>query len=177
MKLKLSENAKEWIKDIAVAVAVGLLIIQFIKPTIVKEHSMEATLHENDYIFLSKQAYLFNEPESGDIIVFHSDLKTAEGKEKLLVKRIIGLPGDTISVEDGKVYRNGVALEEEYTLEGYTAGYMEEITVPENSLFVMGDNRQNSIDSRDPSVGCISQDQVIGKAFLRLYPFNAFGWL
>lgn len=171
----MSENTKEWIKDIAIAVVVGLLIIQFVKPTIVKEHSMEATLHENDYIFLSKQSYLFKEPKSGDIIVFHTHLKTADGKEKLLVKRVIGVPGDTISIQDGAVYRNGQVLDEPYTLEGYTGGYMEEITVPEKSLFVMGDNRQNSIDSRDPSVGCISEDQIVGKAFFRLYPFNAIG--
>lgn len=173
----MSENAKEWIKDIAIAVVVGLLIIQFIKPTIVKEHSMEATLHENDYIFLSKQAYLFGEPKSGDIIVFHTDLTTADGKEKLLVKRVIGLPGDKIKVADGSVYRNGVALDEPYTLEGYTGGYMEEVTVPEGYLFAMGDNRQNSIDSRDPSVGCISEDKIVGKAFFRLYPFNSIGTL
>lgn len=173
----MSENAKEWIKDILIAVVVGIIIVQFIRPTIVKEHSMEGTLHENDYIFLSLQAYRFGKPESGDIIVFHSDLKTAAGKEKLLVKRIIGLPGDTISISDGAVYRNGVALDEPYTLEGHTDGQMEEVTVPEDCLFVMGDNRQNSIDSRDPNVGCVSMDQVMGKAFFRLFPFNAIGKL
>lgn len=169
----MSEELKEWIKDIAIALIIGLILIQFIKPTIVKEHSMEPTLQENDYIFLSRQSYsLLGEPERGDIVVFHSDLKTVDGKEKALVKRVIGLPGDTISITGGTVYINGEALTEDYTRDGYTDTEMEEITVPEGELFCMGDNRQNSIDSRDSSVGCIPVDQVIGKAVLRLYPFD-----
>lgn len=169
----MSEELKEWIKDIAIALVIGLILIQFIKPTIVKEHSMEPTLQENDYIFLSRQSYsLLGEPERGDIVVFHSDLKTVDGKEKALVKRVIGLPGDTISITGGTVYINGEALTEDYTKDGYTDTEMEEITVSEGELFCMGDNRQNSIDSRDGSVGCIPIDQVIGKAVLRLYPFD-----
>ncbi|WP_206459773.1 signal peptidase I [Anaerovorax sp. IOR16] len=173
----MSQNAKEWIKDIVFAIVIGLIIIQFIKPTIVKEHSMMPTLNENDYIFLSKQSYTFGEPKYGDIVVFHSDLKTAEGKEKMLIKRIIGLPGDVISIADGVVFRNGQPLDEPYTLEQYTSTIMSDITVPEDSLFVMGDNRQNSIDSRDPDVGCIEQSRLVGKAFLRLYPFDKIGLL
>ncbi len=173
----MSEELKEWIKDLAIAVVIGLVLMQFIKPTIVKEHSMEPTLQENNYIFLSRQAYtLFGEPQHGDIVVFHSDLKTVDGKEKSLVKRVIGLPGDTISISDGVVYLNGEPLQEDYTKDGYTDSEMEEITVPEGMLFAMGDNRQNSIDSRDSSVGCIAIDQVIGKAVLRLFPFNEITW-
>lgn len=169
----MSEDLKEWIKDIGVALVVGLLLIQFIKPTIVKEHSMEPTLQENNYIFLSRQAYtLFGEPERGDIVVFHTDLRTVDGKEKSLVKRIIGLPGETVSITGGVVYINGEPLEEDYTLDGYTNTELEEVIVPEGELFCMGDNRQNSIDSRDGSVGCVPIDQIIGKAVLRLYPFN-----
>jgi signal peptidase I len=168
---------KLWIRDIAIALAIGLLLTQLIKPTIVREHSMEATLQEYDYIILNRQAYLFGEPKSGDIIVFHTDLVQANGKEKLLIKRIIGVPGDSISISDGKVYRNGEPLDEPYTLEGYTASEMEEIIVPEDSLFVMGDNRQNSIDSRDSAVGFVSIDKILGKATIRLYPFDKIGLL
>ncbi|MDD2216345.1 MAG: signal peptidase I [Eubacteriales bacterium] len=168
---------KEWIKDIAIAVIVGVLILQFVKPTIVKEHSMRPTLNENNYIFLSKQAYRFHEPERGDIIVFHTDLLQANGQEKLLIKRIIGIPGDEISIKDGVVYRNGEALEEPYTMEGYTATDMEEIQVPDDKVFVMGDNRQNSIDSRDSSVGMIGENLIVGKAVFRLYPFDEIGLL
>lgn len=168
---------KAWIKDIVVALLIGILILQFVKPTIVKEHSMEPTLEENDYIFLSKQAYRFGEPAHGDIIVFHTDLVQANGDEKLLIKRVIGLPGDEIAIRDGVVYRNDEPLEEPYTLEGYTASEMEEVTVPEGSLFVMGDNRQNSIDSRESVLGYIAIDRVLGKAVFRLYPFNDIGLL
>ena len=171
--MKMSDNLKEWIRDLSIALIVGLIIIQFIKPTIVKEHSMEPTLEENNYIFLSKQAYnLFGDPQRGDIVVFHSDLTTVDGQEKMLVKRIIGLPGDTVMITGGEVYLNGEVLAEDYTKDGYTATEMEEITVPEGQVFAMGDNRQNSVDSRDESVGCVPIDQIIGKAVLRLYPFD-----
>ena len=107
-KKGLSENAKEWIKDILIAIVVAFLVLQFIKPTIVQEHSMENTLVANDYLFISKQSYrLFGDPQRGDIIVFHSSLTTSDGSEKLLVKRIIAIPGDTISITGGVVYING----------------------------------------------------------------------
>ena len=174
----LSENTKEWVKDILVAVVISVVILQFIKPTIVREHSMEDTLKENDYIIVSRQAYnLFGDPKRGDIIIFESDLKTETGEDKLLVKRIIALPGDTISIKDGLVIINGEQLLEEYTKDGYTATEMDEITVEEGCLFAMGDNRQNSMDSRDSRIGMVSIDSVIGKAFFRLYPFSKVGGL
>ncbi|MGI6752260.1 MAG: signal peptidase I [Anaerovoracaceae bacterium] len=168
---------KGWIKEIAIAIVLGFVILQFVKPTIVKEHSMEPTLHENDYIFLSKQAYRFGAPGYGDIIVFHTDLVQQNGKEKLLIKRIVGKEGDRISISDGVVYRNDKPLEEDYTLEGYTYQPMEEVTVPKGALFVMGDNRQNSIDSRDESVGFLEIDKIVGQAVFRLYPFKDIGRL
>ncbi len=174
----LSENAKEWIKDILIAIIVAFVVLQFIKPTIVQEHSMENTLHENDYLFISKQSYhLFGEPQRGDIIVFHSPLTTSDGSEKLLVKRIIAIPGDTIYIEDGTVYINGEPQDEPYTKDGYTQSDMDEVSVPEGKLFCMGDNRQNSRDSRDKLIGLVDYDDVMGKAVLRLFPFSRFGGL
>lgn len=173
---------KEWVRDIAIAILIAVLILQFIKPTIVKESSMEPTLYENHYIFLSKQAYtLFGDPERGDIVVFHSDLTRADGAEKLLIKRVIGLPGDTVSILDGKVYINGEEYEEPYIKDGYTNGYIEGLVVPSGYLFCMGDNRLVSIDSRDDRVGCIEKSRIVGKAVFRLAPFSligpASGWI
>ena len=178
MSFKISENAKEWIKDIGVAVVIAIIVLQIIMPTIVCEHSMENTLHEHDYLFVSKLSYkLFGEPKYGDIIVFQSDITNeANGSKKLLIKRVIGVPGDELKITGGVVYLNGEPLDEPYTKDGYTNTEMDTITVPEGSLFVMGDNRQNSADSRDfLRVGFVDQSTVKGKVFLRLYPFNKFG--
>ena len=177
-KKGLSENAKEWIKDILIAIVVAFLVLQFIKPTIVQEHSMENTLVANDYLFISKQSYrLFGDPQRGDIIVFHSSLTTSDGSEKLLVKRIIAIPGDTISITGGVVYINGEPQDEPYTKDGYTNTEVDEVYVPEGKLFCMGDNRQNSRDSRDSAIGLVDEDDVLGKAVFRLFPFSRIGGL
>ena len=168
---------KGWIKDIIIAGVIALLIMTFIKPTIVKESSMQPTLYSNNYIFLSKQAYRFSEPKTGDIVVFHTELTTDEGQEKLLIKRVIALAGDIVTVADGKVYVNDVLLEEPYIFEKETTGYIDKLMVPEGEIFVMGDNRRVSIDSRDSKLGCIEINKIVGKAVFRLYPFNSIGLL
>lgn len=168
---------KGWIKDIIIAAVIALLVMTFIKPTIVKESSMEPTLYANNYLFLSKQAYRFSEPKQGDIVVFHTELTTSEGQEKLLIKRIIALPGDYIRIADGSVYVNGQIIDEPYIAGQQTSGYIDNLEVPEGAVFAMGDNRAVSIDSRDDRVGCVPVDLIVGKAFLRLYPFNSIGLL
>jgi signal peptidase I len=167
---------KSFLKDLIIAVFIAVVIIQFIKPTIIKESSMQPTLYENDYIFLSKQAYnLFGDPEYGDIIVFHSDIESENGKKKDLIKRIIGLPGDVISVTDGVVFRNDEVLKESYTMEDYTTGQVMEYEVPDGMMFVMGDNRRVSLDSRSEDIGAVSMDDIMGKAVWKVYPFKDFG--
>lgn len=175
----MKQTIIEWVKTIIISIAVAFLITQFIKPTIVKEHSMVPTLNEYDYIILNKVAYIGDKsPEFGDIIVFKSELLTEDGKKKYLIKRVIGVGGDTITVADGDVYRNGVILEEPYINGDYTAGDIRELAVEEGKLFVMGDNRPNSMDSRDMvEVGQIDESRVLGKTFLRLYPFNQIGFI
>lgn len=166
---------KELIRDIVVALVIVLVLTSIIKPTIVKESSMEPTLYENHYLIVNKLAYKTGEPERGDIIVFESDLETDDGDKKLLIKRIIGLPGETIKVTGGNVYIDGQLLAEEYLKDGITPGEIEDCYIEDGELFVMGDNRIVSIDSRE--LGCINEETVMGKAVLRLFPFNQIGGL
>jgi len=166
---------KEMIRDIAIALLIALVITQFIKPTIVKQSSMEPNFHDRDYLFVSKQAYRFGEPQRGDVVVFDSSLTDEGGKEKLLIKRIIGLPGEEIDIIEEKVFIDGVMLDETYTMDGTTYGNVENLVVPEDEYFCMGDNRDVSIDSRDPAVGCVDKEQLVGKVFLKLFPFGEMG--
>lgn len=177
--------ALEWGRDIILALLVALCISLLIKPTIVKESSMEPNFNSNDYIFLSRVAYKFGrEPKRGDVIVFRTDsdhLLDGKGNHKLLIKRVIGLPGDRIKIADGEVYVNGELDDQSYTKDGDTwvedRGDDEvlELTVPEGQLFCMGDNREVSIDSRSDDVGYVDEDTIVGKAVFRLLPLSAIG--
>jgi len=173
------ESAKsvafEWIKDILIAIIIAAVVIQFVKPTIVKEQSMEPNFYANDYLFVSKQSYRTDGPQRGDVIVFKSDLLTESGEKKLLIKRVIGLPGETIDVKDGDVYVDGKAIDQSFTKDGWTNGDIEGLVVPKGEYFCMGDNRLVSIDSRDPSVGCVEKSRIVGKVVFRLYPFSKIG--
>ena len=176
-KTNVKKEALIWVRDIAIAVVAALIISRFITPTIVQEHSMEDTLQNHNYLILLRCAYKFGaEPQYGDIVVFQSDLINSEnGKEKLLIKRVIARGGDTVAIRDGVVYRNGEALDEPYTKDGYTNGAMDETVVPEGHLFLCGDNRLVSLDSRSDQVGFVDEKTVIGKAVFRLFPFNEIG--
>ena len=170
---------KSFVVDVIIALCLAMILLHFIRPTIVKQTSMENTLHENDYMIMSRQAYKNHGPERGDIIIFQSELPNDNGKKgnKLLIKRVIGLPGDVLEIKDDQLYINGESYHEDYIRDGYTPtidvpAEGESFTVPENSYFCMGDNRAGSIDSRDDSVGCITPDLIIGKVVIRLFPFN-----
>lgn len=134
---------------------------------------MQPNFYEGDYVITSRQHYnIFSKPKHGDVIVFGTELLDDEGKNKNLIKRIIGLPGDEIEIIDGYVYRNGEKLDEPYIKEEGISGTMEKVVVPEKSFFAMGDNRGVSRDSRDPAVGFVKEETLVGKVIIRLYPFN-----
>ena len=162
---------------ILLSVAVVLIISVFIRPTIVNGASMEETLHDGDYLIVYRQAYLNHSPERGDIVVIQSTLKDEKYEDKLIIKRVIGLPGDKIEIIDNNLYINDSQYQEAYIKGGITPigkipAEGESIIIPEEHVYVLGDNRCNSNDSRSTDVGLIAFDDIKGKAVIRLYPFT-----
>lgn len=162
---------------ILVVLAGTWFLITFVcQRTSVNGSSMEPTLYHNDQLILDKISYRFSEPQRFDIIVF--PFQYAE--KTYYVKRIIGLPGETVQIDlAGNIYINGEILEEDYGKEtiSYPGLAAEPITLGEDEYFVLGDNRNNSSDSRDPSVGKIRRSNIMGKAWVRIWPLGRFGIL
>lgn len=161
---------------ICVAIAYGLSAVfnRFIGThTIVDGSSMEATLHDEDVLAVNKICYTLYDPERFDIIVFPYD------DESYYIKRIIGLPGETVEIADGVIYIDGSVLDESYGLEEMHEpdDDFEAVTLGDDEYFVLGDNRNSSKDSRSPEVGFVKRDTIIGKACFRLYPFDTMGTL
>lgn len=168
------KEAMGWVRDIVIAIIIAAIILFLFKPIIIQQESMQPTFYSNDYVVVSKQSYsIFGDIERGDVIVFRSSLLDENGDQKSLIKRIIGLPGDTIEIKNGYVILNGVTIQEDYLAEQGVSGEMEQITVDEGKIFVMGDNRAVSQDSRSPEVGQVDQDTVIGKVVLRIFPLDS----
>ena len=111
----------------------------------------------------------------GDVIVFESKLEDEEGEKKMLIKRVIGVPGDVVSIHDGKVFINSKEIDDSYTMDKTTPGEIKDLIVPANHLFCLGDNRAVSVDSRSANVGLVPFDDVIGKVVFRVFPLGKFG--
>lgn len=162
---------KEIIRDLLIAAVIAFGVSMFVRPTIVYETSMQPTIDPHDYLLMSKQAYRSKEVERGDVVIFKSDIELENtGKKKLLIKRVIGVPGDVITIADGNLYINGSKMEEKYIAKGGTPGKVYNVKVPKGEVFVMGDHREVSRDSRE--FGCVKQNKIVGKAIVRLFPFN-----
>ena len=160
-----------WIVTIAAAVAIALLIRTFLfEPVRVDGHSMDDTLANGEIMFVTKPEYLFGEPQRGDIVI----CKFPDRGGTLFVKRLIGLPGDTVEVKSNVVYVNGEAIDQSYlTPDRNDDGRsMSAVTLSDEQYFVMGDNRDNSHDSRASDVGPLTRSQIIGHVRCVLFPFN-----
>ena len=136
---------------------------------------MENTLSDGDNLIVDKITYRFSDPKRYDIIVF----PYRSEENTYFIKRIIGLPGETVQIVDGIIYIDGEALQESYGREvmknsGLAA---DPVTLGEDEYFVLGDNRNDSTDSRDPSVGKIPRDRIIGRAWVRIWPLSKIGIL
>ena len=153
------------------------IVIHFVgQGTQVIGGSMETTLSENDNLIVDKLTYRFREPKRFDIVVFPFQYE----KDTYYIKRIIGLPGETIFIdEEGNIFIDDELLTESYGKEIIKdAGRAyEPVTLGEDEYFVMGDNRNNSQDSRDTTVGNIARSDIIGRAWIRIWPLNKFGIL
>lgn len=171
----LGSKIIEFIQTLVLFAAIGTAIYLFIaQPHKVSGLSMFPTMHSGDYIITNKIGYRLNEPDKGQIIVF----KNPRDESQDFIKRIIGLPGDTIKVQGGHVYVNSSLLNETKYLDttittspGSFLKEREEVTIPQGHYVVMGDNRPASSDSRE--WGFIARDEIIGEAFFRYFPFDS----
>ena len=165
---------KEVVKDIGTALLIVLITLQFLWTTQVDGESMEPNFFDQDLLILDRTAYYNEEPEIGDVVVFRSDLTDEQGRRELLIKRVAAAGGDRIRIEDGAVYVNGELQDDSFTLDGLTEGEAD-VTVPEGCVFVLGDNRAVSMDSRYANVGVVENARLQGRVVFRLFPFGSAG--
>ena len=173
-KEKELREAIGWIVYILIVVCATYLIVTYVgQRTKVSGDSMQATLQDGDNLIVDKISYRFRDPKRFEIIVF--PYRYAE--DTYYIKRIIGLPGETVQIIDGYVYINGEKLDENYGLEVMeSAGNAAEpIELGEDEYFVLGDNRNKSADSRESNVGVLHRDELIGRAWVRIWPLNSIG--
>lgn len=148
------------------SLAVALFLVTFVaQPFVVQGSSMEPSLHEGERLIVSKLTYRWGAPARGDVVVF----RYPANRRLRFIKRVVALPGETVAIRDGRVLIDGRPLKEEY-LNDVTLGEFGPVRVPAGHLFLLGDNRANSRDSRYPEVGMVAYREVIGKAVAAYWP-------
>lgn len=185
------KNIGSWALTIVLAFIIAIIINTYIiRASEVHGASMQPTLQQGDVVFISRLPYVFSQPKHGDIVVFDSTLKKRnflvevqeslkynlvsqkllkiKGTSDYYIKRVIGVPGDLLEVKDGALYRNGEELKEDYINKSTDALYNKDfsITIKEGHIFCMGDNRNNSRDSRDSAIGQIPMNDILGKVVI-----------
>ncbi|SFI21978.1 signal peptidase I [Tindallia magadiensis] len=160
----------EWVKTIVFAMILAFLITRVITPAFVVGPSMEPTFHDRDMVIAFRLAYWRDLPKQDDIILFQSSL----ADDRILIKRVIAREGDELLINGSQLFVNGEEIDESYILEENFYGNTD-ITVPDGSVFVMGDNRNRSLDSRNEEIGLVDQEEVIGRVVFRIFPFTQIG--
>ncbi len=176
-KRGMVQETASFILYIAIVFLLTYLVIHYVgQRTQVSGMSMEYTLSDGDNLIVDKISYRFHKPERFDIIVFPYQHE----ENTYYIKRIIGLPGETVQIgEDGTIFIDGEELEESYGREAIQdpGAAREPVALADGEYFVLGDNRNASSDSRDPNVGVIKGKDIIGRAWLRIFPFHKFGFV
>ena len=174
-KESLGKEVISVIINVLICFAIVFLITHFVgQRTVVSGSSMEDTLSDGDNLIVDKISYRFHNPERYDVVVFPYQYE----EDTYYIKRIIGLPGEVVNIDsDGTIYINGEPLDETYGTETILNSGLasSDIVLGEDEYFVLGDNRNNSTDSRFEQVGNIHGSDIVGKAWIRVYPFNEFG--
>jgi signal peptidase I len=180
-------SAVEWVAVIVGALIVALVVKTFLfQAFFIPSESMEPTLQTDDRVLVNKLSYRVGDVSRGDVVVFELPAdKVGPDGIKDLIKRVVGLPGDVIESRDGVVYIDDRQLDEPYLAEGMVTGdpedprnpAIERQTVPDGHVYVLGDNRSNSADSRYAYRGPIPIDTIVGRAFVLVWPPNQVSWL
>ena len=171
MKKSIGSVLWEYLKTFLLAIVIAIIIRTYLfQITEVYGQSMYPTLQDRDRLFTNRIVYTIGSPDRGDIVI----LNAPDRPGTYYVKRAIALGGDRIKIKDGKVFVNGVEQKEPYINGNYTDGDIDTI-VPPGTVFVMGDNRGNSHDSRSADVSFVPVDDIEGKALFRIWPFDSLG--
>jgi signal peptidase I len=169
----------EWVAVIAAGVLIALTAQAFfVQAFWIPSPSMAPTLEVGDRVLVNKLSYRTHEVNRGDLVVFERPPQAAHGGQdeiKDLIKRVVAVGGDTIEGHGGQVYVNGERIDEPYLVEGTPTDDLDREVIPEGYVFVMGDNRTNSEDSR--VFGPIDEDTIVGRAFVKVLPLSDLGWL
>ncbi len=177
VNIPLLKEAAIWAGEIVIVMAIAMTLVYFggMRTSVVGQ-SMSETLKGGDEILVNRFLYLLTDPKPNDIVVF---LPNGNEKSHYYVKRVVGVPGDTVQIKNGSVYVNGAEFHEEVDVSPIEdAGLAaEEITLGQDEFFVLGDNRNNSEDSRYANIGCIRKEYIVGKAWYRITSWSDFGFI